>query len=116
MKFSIKDFFSKYGTRSVFSLSGARLSSHFLSCSSNSMWNVVCHLPQCCKAPHFICPLVSHNFHQRPYPGPSKLLPLLPSFSRRSQQIFIKDGCYENYVQYGYMLSTLNIVNVCLLL
>ena len=28
--------------------------------SSASLWSVVCCTPQCCKAPHFICPLISH--------------------------------------------------------
>ena len=44
----------------VFSLWGARSSSRSLSRSSTSLWSVVCRAPQCCKAPHFICPLISH--------------------------------------------------------
>ena len=45
--------------KSVFPLWGAWQSSCSLPCSSTSLWRVVCRATQCCKAPHFICPLIS---------------------------------------------------------
>ena len=57
--------------------------------------------------------LLSHSLRQRPYQALVSccLWRRLP-FSRRSRQIFTKDGGYEGHVRVGYTLSILHIADV----